>query len=268
MNYEFHPLANIFPLIEGQAFDDLVADVSANGVREPIWMYQHQILDGRNRYRAAKQAGVKCEIRAYEGDDPVGFVVSLNLHRRHLTESQRAMVAAKLANMPAHRPSGNSANLQTSQSDAAKLLSVSTRTVAAATKVKEEAVPELAQAVERGEVSVSAAAAVAALPKEDQHEAIKGGKQAIQEKARELRRKPTVAQPEPVATEHVLFIINQMDVINRYLERNNMAVEEMAERFKSEVDSSNEVIAQRLGVALPIMIELGDIAVLLEREVA
>lgn len=59
------------------------------------------------------------------------FVVSLNLHRRHLSESQRGMVAAKLANMPAHRPSDNSANLQTSQADAAKLLNVSTRTVKA-----------------------------------------------------------------------------------------------------------------------------------------
>lgn len=273
MNYEYHPLANIFPLIEGQAFDDLVDDVRKNGVREPLWMYQNQILDGRNRYRAAKEAGVKCELRTYDGDDPVGFVVSLNLHRRHLTESQRAMVAAKLANMGlgdnkgAHRPSEGSANLQTlpgqvSQSDAAKLLNVSTRTVAAAAKVKDEAIPELVEAVERGEVSVSAAAAVATLAPEHQKEIIQSGKHAVQEKAKEIRQKPKpqLASAQPVATEHVLFLITQMDVIARHLERNGMDVESMVARFLDEVDQGNQVIAERLAVSKPIMSGLGKIA--------
>lgn len=192
MNYEFHPLANIFPLIEGQAFTDLVADVKANGVREPIWMYQNQILDGRNRYRAAKDAGVECEIRAYSGTDPVSFVVSLNLHRRHLTESQRAMVAAKLANMTVggDKMSEHSANLQNgavSQSSAAKMLNVSTRSVAAASKVKDEGTAELAQAVERGEVSVSAAAAVASMPHDEQAAITSEGADAIRAAAKAKR---------------------------------------------------------------------------------
>jgi hypothetical protein len=86
----FHPLADIFPLLEGAEFDGVVADVRAHGVREPIWIYEEQVLDGRNRYRAAAVVGVRCPTRFYQGDDPVGFVVSMNLKRRHLSESQRA----------------------------------------------------------------------------------------------------------------------------------------------------------------------------------
>jgi phage N-6-adenine-methyltransferase len=182
---EFHPLANIFPLLDGQAYSDLIADISKHGVREPVWLYDGQILDGRNRWRAADAAGVECETRDYEGDDPAGFVVSLNLHRRHLSESQRAMVAANLANMPAHRP--NSANLQTSQAEAADMLGVSTRSVAAAAKVRSEAIPELVAAVERGEVAVSAAAQVATLPHEMQADIVATGPEEVREVAKTLR---------------------------------------------------------------------------------
>ena len=113
MKYEFHPLANIFPLIEGQAYQDLMADVMKYGVREPIWLYEGKVLDGRNRLRAAEAMGATYDTRVYEGDDPAGFVISLNLHRRHLTESQRAAVAAKLANIQhgGDRRSDQAANL-------------------------------------------------------------------------------------------------------------------------------------------------------------
>lgn len=96
---QYHRLSQLFPLLEGGEFDELVEDVRRHGVREAIWLYEEKILDGRNRQRAAAVAGFPCPTRTYDGDDPLGFVISLNLKRRHLDTSQRAMVAARLANM-------------------------------------------------------------------------------------------------------------------------------------------------------------------------
>lgn len=178
--FEYHPLANIFPLIEGQAYKDLMSDVMKHGVREPVWLYEGKILDGRNRYRAATAMGARVEFREYEGADAVGFVISLNLHRRHLTESQRAAVAAKLANMVVGGKEANSANLpdcsQISQAKAAEMLNVSERSVRAAAKVMHDGDDDLIHAVERGEVAVSAAAKVAELPKAEQKVIVQEGR--------------------------------------------------------------------------------------------
>jgi hypothetical protein len=153
----FHPLADLFPLIEGEEFDELVADVRAHGVREPIWTYQCKVLEGRIRYLAAQAAGVECPTRAYDGDDPVGLVISLNLRRRHLSASQRAMIAAKLATLQQGARTDLSPIGERSQATAAKALNVGKRSVERAKIVRDQGGPELIKAVESGEVSVSAA---------------------------------------------------------------------------------------------------------------
>lgn len=94
MKYQFHPVANIFPMMADAEFKELVADIKAHGLHEPIWLHEDQIIDGRNRYTACEQAGVAPEFVEWDGEGSlVEFVVSLNLHRRHLTSSQRAVVA-------------------------------------------------------------------------------------------------------------------------------------------------------------------------------
>jgi hypothetical protein len=94
----FHPLADLFRLMEGEEFDALVADVKANGLREQIVTYEEMILDGRNRYHACLTAGVTPIIM--KGDDaiadPAAYVISKNIRRRHLTAEQRRELVAKL----------------------------------------------------------------------------------------------------------------------------------------------------------------------------
>src|SRR5437899_10114338 len=90
MTLAFHPLADIFPLMEGEEFDALVADIKANGLREDIVLYEGMILDGRNRYRACLAAGVPPVYLDCDNwfTDPAAYVISANLHRRHLTPEQ------------------------------------------------------------------------------------------------------------------------------------------------------------------------------------
>jgi len=83
MTRSAHPLAELFPLIEGAEFDTLIADIKAHRLHEPIVIYEDQILNGRNRYRASIEAGLEPRFVPYQGDDPIAYIVSLNLKRRH-----------------------------------------------------------------------------------------------------------------------------------------------------------------------------------------
>ena len=55
---EFHPIADLFPMMVEKDFNELVDDIRQNGLHQPIVVYEGHILDGRNRYRACKLAGV------------------------------------------------------------------------------------------------------------------------------------------------------------------------------------------------------------------
>ena len=157
----YHRISQIFPLMQGVEFEELKADIKANGLLEPIWIDEAgAIIDGRNRHRACIETGTPPDFRTRHGDDLLPFVISLNLHRRHLSESQRDMVAAKIANMPQGartdvEPCLNLSNV--SQAAAAKLMNISRSGVQQAKQVIERGTPELIAAVENGELPVSRA---------------------------------------------------------------------------------------------------------------
>jgi len=156
----------------------LLDDVKQHGVRESIVVHEGMILDGRHRFRAAKESGRECPQRdfdpATDGESVVAWVISKNLHRRHLSTSQRAMIAAEslpmyeaeakerqresnrarasenpeVANLPSRRKA---------RDEAAKSAGVSPRAVQTAKKVAKES-PALAEEVKQGKKSLNAAA--------------------------------------------------------------------------------------------------------------
>jgi ParB-like chromosome segregation protein Spo0J len=98
--FKFHPLADIFPMIEGSDLAALVTDIDARGLIEPIVLFEGMILDGRNRYEAAKRAKIKFTEQSFrqlsEGQDPKAYVISANIHRRHLNAEQKRDLLAQL----------------------------------------------------------------------------------------------------------------------------------------------------------------------------
>lgn len=167
--YEDHPLASVLPLMGRYEIQELAADIQSNGQLAPITLLEGKILDGRNRYRACQFVGIEPKFRDFNGEgDPVDFIVSANVRRRHLTQSQKAMVAAKLANLPRGDASRFSKSAKTpmfsqtvqdtewtSTADAAKRVDVSTSTVEQAKRVLREAPEKEIKAVERGQKSVA-----------------------------------------------------------------------------------------------------------------
>ena len=94
-----HPLAEIFPPLSEDELGALADNIRASGLHQPITTYKGAVLDGRNRLKACQRAGVEPRFVEYEGDDPIAFVISTNMFRRHLTLEQRAFAAAKLATL-------------------------------------------------------------------------------------------------------------------------------------------------------------------------
>lgn len=195
-DYPLHPAAEIFPEMDAPALAGLTADIAANGQREPILILDGQVIDGRCRLRACEQLGIEPLVRhlgATVVGDPYVLAISLNLHRRHLTESQRAMVATKLSTLQRGRPQENAPIGAFSQEGAAELLNVSRRSIQRARDVIDHGTPELVAAVDQGEVAVSAAADLARLPADTQREVLTRTPDEIRAIAREVKERITAA---------------------------------------------------------------------------
>lgn len=159
-----HPLAELFPLMTGADFDALVDDIRANGQHHPVVTLDGKILDGRNRYRACTQIGVEPRLEVFRGPGtPYAYVASVNLHRRHLNEVQRGMIATRMADLSKEAnlrrgPDAGTPASGISQTEAAKLLNVGRSTVQSARVVLERGTPEEVKEADEGRLGLNTAA--------------------------------------------------------------------------------------------------------------
>lgn len=166
-----HPLADLFPSLSPDEYAALRDSIRANGQREPIKLHRDgRILDGKHRDRACKELGLPVATETFDGTDTeaLAYVLDLNVNRRHLNESQKAMIAAKLATLGQGRPAKNAAQAVFTQSDVAEKFGISPDTLQRARVVQQRAEPEIVAAVEAGAMTVKTAAAIAAKPREQQ----------------------------------------------------------------------------------------------------
>jgi ParB-like chromosome segregation protein Spo0J len=183
----FHRFADAFPLMDSEALATLAEDIREHGQREPIRTYQGEVLDGRNRFLACERLEVApwlVESTAKTDEEALAESISCNLHRRHLTASQRAMVGAMLEPMfaelakarqirkPADSVQANLPEQRQARDDAAEAVNVSPRSIQDAKTVTERGTPELRAAVVSGDIAVSAASTAAAWEPEEQRELV------------------------------------------------------------------------------------------------
>jgi hypothetical protein len=164
-------------------------------------LWEGKVLDGRNRLRACRLAGIDPQVRELAelpGVSPIAYVLAVNLHRRHLQPSQLGMVGARaraLFDEEARRrkvrkakslPENSPGQKGDARDQAGGIVGVSGRTVDAATAVLRSGAPEVIEACDRGQLTVYRAARLVRLPKEKQRAAMQGGREAIAAALREL----------------------------------------------------------------------------------
>jgi len=235
---EFHAVTNIFPAMGDDDYRQLLADIKANGLREPIWTYQGKIIDGRHRYRACLELGIQPRFREWDGNGSlVQFVVSLNLHRRHLTSSQKAVVALDIERLLAEEAKERQrraaaetnaklgrgetltekipeASRGESRAQAAAIVGTNARYVSDAKRIAKEA-PEVLERVREGRLALPEAKVVARLPEEDRAAVLQkidsGEAKTVKEAKRALAAEKKIAKPlAPMSTANYRLILGDL----------------------------------------------------------
>lgn len=239
-NPRFHEIANMFPLMDADSFDALVKDIDENGLSDPVIMYEGKILDGRNRYLACQQLGIPHREKKFEdlqlgSDDPVKFVWSHNVIRRHLTASQIAMAAEKRETLGQGRPKKTSGETVPNRKQIAQETGTSPASIAKARNVRKRGAKGLAEAVEEGKLTLNAADRIAHLPEEEQAEVIKSEKPATAAAEAEQKRqkrpiKSKAPSPTVVMRGHMTGHqtgVRDIVLINKFWSENRDKIKEM-----------------------------------------
>lgn len=89
---EIHPLAELIPSMRDEEYRALREDIAEHGLHDPITLYEGKVLDGRHRMRACDELGIDPATREYDGLEPAAYVLSANVHRRHLSKIKMAEI--------------------------------------------------------------------------------------------------------------------------------------------------------------------------------
>ena len=198
-NLQPHHFSNLLPMLDDDDLERLASSIKTNGFQEDGAIVvikaqessEFKILDGRNRLKASQKVAVEPFFKEYIGNDPLGYVCLQNIHRRHLTQSQRTLIASKMTNMKR----GERTDLpqycgkSISQEDAAKIMKVSESAIQTATRLQKNSVDEVDDAIAQGKITISQADKIAVYEPEKQRELV-----ALDKK--ELRKVLCLKKPE------------------------------------------------------------------------
>lgn len=155
-----HDLSKAFPAMTEAEYSALLENIREHGQRHPIITYQGQILDGHHRFRACAELGKEPYLKEYGGNDPAGYAISSNLHRRHLSASQRAgaIVACNEWRNEGRVQLCTGAELPKTSAQLAETAQVSTRTIDSAKAAQSAGFGEL---IRDGKIEAKPAAELA-----------------------------------------------------------------------------------------------------------
>lgn len=262
----------------------LAESIKALGLLQPIGIDSgYRLVFGERRLRAFKHLGrEEIPARFVNLDSLLSGEYAENEFRKDFTVSERVEIGKALEGELSKRHGGDRRSDQGGKNStlpdapegktrdlAAKAAGFGNgKTYEQAKTVVEKAAPELVAAMDEGKVSVSAAAALSDLPKEEQAVVVQqdaksvqaAAKKAKEKKAKEASKKrPASPAIQPVATAVVLHVINCMDVLLRHAQAEGVSVSVLAQRFLDEVEPGHPVIADRLKATLPAMAAIGQI---------
>lgn len=186
---EIHPIANLFPEMSEFQFEELKKDIKQHGLKMPILTYGGKVVDGRHRLRACTVLGIEAkyaELEAANDKSAEQSVISINLQRRHLTDGQRAIFAARLTNSLLGTNQHTAGAV--SQKQVAEELGISVDSVQRGKKVLNHGVPELIAAVSDGKIDITNAAKIAQLAKVDQSQLNFDDIKAIQDASKAINK--------------------------------------------------------------------------------
>ena len=160
MKYARHELSARWPDMSREDFDNLEASIKDNGLREPITIFEGEVLDGWHRYQACESVGIDGATVEFAGSYEDARVLIQTRHtRRNLPPGQFAacvlgMYESRTGSGGQNAQKANCTGAVRSTKDLAELAGVSERTIA---KVKAAVAidPEALEKIRTGKTTAS-----------------------------------------------------------------------------------------------------------------